>query len=488
MSDPILIAKGESDIYLLPQMANRHGLVAGATGTGKTISLQVLAEGLSRIGTSIFMADVKGDLAGMSQAGQANPKVSERVQSLKLQDFSFQAFPVICWDVFGEQGHPIRATVSEMGPLLLSRLFDLNETQSAVLTLVFKIADDNGMLLLDLKDLQAMLQYVGNNASQFQTTYGNISSASIGAVQRSLLALEQQGGDKFFGEPALNLEDMIQTDSKGRGMVNILAADKLMLTPKTYATFLLWMLSELFERLPEAGDPEKPKLALFFDEAHLLFKDAPKALLDKIEQVVRLIRSKGVGVYFISQNPLDLPEAVLGQLSNRVQHALRAFTPLDQKAVKSAAQTFRINPKLDVAKVITELAVGEALVSMLDDKGMPGIVQRAFMLPPASQIGPVTTALRQQIIQSSPVYGRYEKAFDRESAYEKLTGRVDATQAQPSGAQAAAPSKKSAKAAKPEPTALDQVLKVANSPAARQVERELVRGLMGSLLGTSRKR
>ncbi len=490
MSDPILVARGEVDVYLLPQMANRHGLIAGATGTGKTISLQVLAEGLSRIGVSVFMADVKGDLSGISQPGKDNPKVAERVQLLKLKDFAFQGYPVIYWDVLGEQGHPVRSTVSEMGPLLLARLFDLNDTQSAVLSLVFKIADDNGLLLLDLKDLRAMLQYVGNNASQFQTAYGNISSASIGAVQRSLMTLEQQGGDKFFAEPALDLMDMIQTDSKGRGMINILAADKLMLTPKTYATFLLWLLSELFERLPEVGDPEKPKMAFFFDEAHLLFNDAPKALLEKIEQVVRLIRSKGVGVYFISQNPLDIPETVLGQLSNRVQHALRAFTPLDQKAVKSAAQTFRTNPKLDVATAITELSVGEALVSMLDQKGMPGIVQRAFMLPPTSQIGPVAPEIRQQIIRSSPIYGRYENMVDRESAYERLQARnappavVGTPVSRPAPAKVA-PARASGK---PQPTAFDQMMKAVNSPAGRQIQRELVRGLMGSLLGTSRRR
>ncbi len=492
MADPIRIAQGETDLYLLPQMANRHGLIAGATGTGKTISLQVLAEGLSRIGVSVFMADVKGDLSGLSQPGKDNPKTQERIQLLKLKDFSFQGYPVIYWDVYGEQGHPIRATISEMGPLLLARLFDLNETQSAVLSLVFKIADDNGLLLLDLKDLQAMLQYVGNNAAQFQTTYGNISAASIGAVQRSLLTLDQQGGDKFFGEPALNLDDMIRTDAKGRGTINILAANKLMLTPKTYATFLLWLLSELFERMPEVGDLEKPKLAFFFDEAHLLFNDAPKALLEKIEQVVRLIRSKGVGVYFVSQNPLDIPEMVLGQLSNRVQHALRAFTPADQKAVKSAAQTFRSNPKLDVAKAITELSVGEALVSLLDEKGMPGIVQRAFMFPPTSQIGPVAPEIRQQIIKGSPLYGRYEQAIDRESAYEKLQSRTTTAGSAGAGrsqeiSQAKPPDRR--KSSKPEPTAFDQALKVVNSPAGRQIQRELVRGLMGSLLGTSgRKR
>jgi DNA helicase HerA-like ATPase len=495
MSNPILIGKGETDLYLLPQMANRHGLVAGATGTGKTISLQVMAEGFSRTGVSVFMADVKGDLSGISQPGTDNPKVTTRRDLLKLSNFSYEGFPVTYWDVFGEQGHPVRATVSEMGPLLLARLFDLNETQSAVLSLVFKIADDNGYLLLDLKDLQAMLQYVGDNASQFQTSYGNISSATIGAVQRSVITLEQQVGDKFFGEPALNLLDMIQTGPKGRGMINILAADKLMMTPKTYATFLLWLLSELFEKLPEVGDVEQPKLVFFFDEAHLLFNDAPKALLEKIEQVVRLVRSKGVGVYFISQNPLDIPQMVLGQLSNRVQHALRAFTPLDQKAVKSAAQTFRSNPKLDVAQVITELGVGEALVSLLDEKGMPGIVQRAFMLPPSSQIGPVAPNIRTQIIQSSAIYGRYEKAVDRESAYEKLQGRTAnlATGSASAGpAQNAVQSTTKASGArknsKPEPTVMDSVFKAANSPLGKQIGRELVRGIMGSLMGTSSRK
>jgi hypothetical protein len=466
-------------------MTNRHGLIAGATGTGKTISLQVLAEGLSRIGVSVFLADVKGDLSGISQPGKAdNPKVNDRIKLLKLQNFAFQGYPVTYWDVLGEQGHPVRATISEMGPLILARLFDLNETQSAVLSLVFKIADDNGLLLLDLKDLQAMLQYVGNNAAQYQTQYGNITGASIGAVQRSLVSLQAQGGDKFFGEPALNLDDLMRTDPKGRGMINVLAADKLMLTPKTYTAFLLWLLSELFEKLPEVGDVDKPKLAFFFDEAHLLFNDAPKSLLDKVEQVVRLIRSKGVGVFFISQNPLDIPETVLGQLSNRVQHALRAFTPLDQKAVKSAAQTFRTNPKLDIATVITELAVGEALVSMLDDKGMPGIVQRVFMSPPSSQIGPVTPDLRQQIIKSSAIYGHYENTIDRESAYEKLQGRT-ANAGRATAPAAGTPVQASAarKSTKPAPTAVDEVLKAANSPLGRQIGRELVRGIMGSLLG-----
>jgi len=483
MADPILVAKeGDTELFLLPQMANRHGLIAGATGTGKTVSLQVLAEGLSRAGVSVFMADVKGDLAGISQPGSdSNKKVKERAELLKLKDFTFEAYPVTFWDIFGEQGHPVRATVSEMGPLILSRLFDLNETQSGVLSLVFKIADDNALDLLDLKDLQAMLQFVGNNAQQFQTQYGNITGATVGAIQRSLLAIQQQGADQFFGEPVLDLLDMMRTDAKGRGMVNILASDRLMLSPKTYTAFLLWLLSELFERLPEVGDPEKPKLVFFFDEAHLLFTDVPKALLEKVEQVIRLIRSKGVGVFFITQNPMDIPMTVLGQLGNRVQHALRAFTPLDQKAVKAAAQTFRINPKLDVAEAITQLAVGEALVSMLDPKGMPGIVERALMLPPRGQIGPIPPETRQQIIRSSPMAGRYENVMDRESAYEKLQART-ATAASAGAADAGAKGRRS----KPEPTAFEKVLKAANSPFGRQIQRDIARGIMGALLGTKR--
>jgi hypothetical protein len=483
MADPILVAKGETELFLLPQMANRHGLIAGATGTGKTVSLQVLAEGLSRAGVSVFMSDVKGDLAGISQPGSdSNKKVKERAELLKLKDFAFEGYPVAFWDIFGEQGHPVRATVTEMGPLILSRLFDLNETQSGVLSLVFKIADDNDMDLLDLKDLQAMLQFVGNNAQQFQTQYGNITGATIGAIQRSLLTLQEQGADKFFGEPALNLADLMRTDLKGRGVINILASDKLMRSPKTYTAFLLWLLSELFEQLPEVGDPEKPKLVFFFDEAHLLFTDVPKALLEKVEQVVRLIRSKGVGVFFITQNPMDVPQTVLGQLGNRVQHALRAFTQLDQKAVKAAAQTFRINPKLDVAEAITQLGVGEALVSMLDPKGMPGIVQRAFMLPPRSQIGPIPPELRQEIVRSSTLAGHYENVLDRESAYEKLQARTG-TAALAGAADAAAKGRRS----KPEPTAFDNVLKAANSPLGRQIGREVARGIMGALLGTRRR-
>ncbi len=424
MNDPILIAQGAEPIYLLPKMANRHGLIAGATGTGKTVTLQTLAENFSAQGIPVFMADVKGDLAGMCQAGGNNPKIAERAKELGISDFKGEAFPVVFWDVFGENGHPVRATVSEMGPLLLGRLLSLNDTQAGVLNMVFKIADEGGLLLLDLKDLRSMVQYVADNADQFKTQYGNVSAASAGAIQRSLLELETQGADKFFGEPALNLDDLIQTQS-GRGVVNILAAEKLMQqSPKVYATFLLWLLSELFEQLPEIGDPEKPKLVFFFDEAHLLFDDIEPAVAQKIEQMVRLIRSKGVGVYFVSQNPLDIPDVVLGQLGNRVQHALRAFTPRDQKAVSAAAQTFRQNPKLKVETVITELGVGEALVSMLDDEGKPGIVDRAKILPPRSQVGAITAEQRKQIIGSSIVAGHYEKAVDRESAYEKLQARA----------------------------------------------------------------
>lgn len=480
MPDPMLIAKGESEVFLYPKMANRHGLIAGATGTGKTVSLRVLAEQLSNIGVPVFMADVKGDLSGMCKAGADNPKIAERVQKLGLSDFKHEACPVVFWDVFGQQGHPVRATVSEMGPLLLARLLDLNETQSGVLTLVFKIADDNGLLLLDLKDLRAMLQYVGDNAEKFKTEYGNISAASIGTIQRGLIALEEQGGSQFFGEPALELEDLLQTQG-GRGVINILAADKLMQSPKLYSTFLLWMLSELFERLPEVGDPEKPKLVFFFDEAHLLFDEAPKALREKIEQVVRLIRSKGVGVYFVSQNPLDIPDEVLGQLGNRVQHALRAFTPRDQKAVKSAAETFRPNPKLTVATVILELGVGEALVSTLDEKGIPSVVERALIYPPRTQLPPLSPEERKQIIQQSPVYGHYEKTLDRESAYEILRGRT-ADSVQPT------PQTPKAPAQPANGNLLGDLAKGAVGFLASREGQRIVRGVLGGLLGGSGKR
>jgi DNA helicase HerA-like ATPase len=428
---PIPVARhAQTDLCLLPSMANRHGLIAGATGTGKTITLQVLAESFSALGVPVFLADVKGDLAGISQPGGQSPKVMERVAQLRLDGYSPAGCPVTFWDVFGQAGHPVRTTVSEMGPLLLSRLMNLNETQAGVLSLVFRIADEHGLLLLDLKDLRAMLNYTGQNASAFTTQYGNISAASIGSIQRALLLIESQGGDRFFGEPALNLEDLIQTDASGRGVVNILAADKLMQSPKVYATMLLWMLSELFENLPEAGDLPKPRLVFFFDEAHLLFTDLQPALLEKIEQVVRLIRSKGVGVFFVTQNPQDVPDTVLGQLGNRVQHALRAFTPADQKVVRAAAQTFRTNPRLDTEAVLTQLGVGEALVSLLDERGQPGIVERAFILPPRSQVGPIRPEQRQAVMAGSIVAGVYEQAVDRESAYERLTGAVESSAAQ----------------------------------------------------------
>ncbi len=425
MSDPILVARhGDTECLLLPGMANRHGLVTGATGTGKTITLQTLAENFSRIGVPVFMADVKGDLTGISQTGAIPPKVAKILEERGLPLPEPTRCPTTLWDVFGEQGHPVRATVSDMGPLLLARMLALNETQAGVLNLVFKIADDQGLLLLDMKDLRAMLQHVGDNAKQFTTEYGNISAASVGAIQRGLLQIEEQGGDRFFGEPMLDLSDFMQTED-GRGVINILAADKLMNAPRLYATFLLWMLSELFEMLPEVGDLDKPKLVFFFDEAHLLFKDAPAALVERIELVVRLVRSKGVGVYFVTQNPLDVPDTVLAQLGNRVQHALRAFTPRDQKAVKAAGDTMRANPKIgDMATAITELGVGEALVSFLDAKGRPGVTERVFVLPPGSQIGPITPAQRQALVNGSLVAGRYERAEDRESAYERLRGRA----------------------------------------------------------------
>jgi DNA helicase HerA-like ATPase len=504
MPEPLLIAKSTSELHLLPQFANRHGLIAGATGTGKTVTLQRVAEGLSRIGVPVFMADVKGDLAGQSQPGELKGKIKERIESLKLKDVTFEACPVVFWDAFGSQGHPVRTTISEMGPLLLARMLGLNETQAGVLTLAFKIADDNGLLLLDLKDLRAMLQHVGDNAKQFTTQYGNISSASIGAIQRGLLTLDQQGADKFFGEPALNIADLMQTDAKGHGVINILAADKLMSSPKLYSTLLLWLLSELFEELPEVGDPEKPKLVFFFDEAHLLFNEAPPALLEKVEQVVRLIRSKGVGVFFVTQNPLDIPDTVLGQLGNRVQHALRAFTPRDQKAVKSAATTLRANPKLNVETAITELGVGEALVSLLDEKGRPTIVERAFVVPPGTRIGPITAQERDKLIKGSPVAGVYDKTEDRESAYEKLAKHVaeraggaaqPATGAtQPAGAGGGlfgALGDFLGGSTGPRGGRREGAVEAAAKSAARaigsQVGRQIVRGVLGSLLGGKRR-
>ncbi len=424
MAEPLFVARGDIDTFLLPALANRHGLITGATGTGKTVSLQVLAEHFSTIGVPVFMADVKGDLAGLGCAGVTSPKLADRLTKLKLSDHKFAAFPVTFWDVYGEQGHPLRATIAEMGPLLLSRILDLNDTQTGVLTAVFKIADDRGLLLLDMQDLRAMLAFVGENSREYTVRYGNISPASVGAIQRGLLTLETQGGDKFFGEPALNLDDLMQTVG-GKGVINILAADRLLSNPRIYATFLLWLLSELFETLPEVGDPEKPKLIFFFDEAHLLFNEAPSHLRERIEQVVRLIRSKGVGVYFVTQNPLDVPSVILGQLGNRIQHALRAYTPRDQEAVRVAASTFRPNHKIDTEAVISELGVGEALVSFMDEKGRPNPVERVFILPPQSRIGPISPEERNALKASSLVAGVYDTALNRESAYEKLNGRAN---------------------------------------------------------------
>ena len=428
MSTPLLIARTlEKELYLLPAMANRHGLITGATGTGKTVTLQKLAESLSEIGVPVFMADVKGDLTGVAQEGTASEKLLERLKNIGITDWTPHGNPVVVWDIFGEKGHPVRATVSDLGPLLLARLLNLNDVQSGVLNIIFRIADDQGLLLLDFKDLRAITQYIGDNAKSFQNQYGNISSASVGAIQRGLLTLEQQGAEHFFGEPMLDIKDWMRTDSSGKGIINILSSEKLYQMPKLYAASLLWMLSELYEQLPEAGDLEKPKLVFFFDEAHLLFNDAPQVLLDKIEQVIRLIRSKGVGVWFVSQNPSDIPDNVLGQLGNRVQHALRAFTPKDQKAVKAAAQTMRANPAFDTEAAIQALGTGEALISFLDAKGSPSVVERAMVIAPCSRMGPVTDDERNGLINHSPVYGKYEDEVDRESAFEMLQKGVQAT-------------------------------------------------------------
>ena len=484
MSKVLTIAKGIEEIAILPKMANRHGLIAGATGTGKTVTLRVLAEQFSLCGVPVFMADVKGDLSGMAQAGGDHPKVQERVAKLQLDDYTTEGFPTVFWDLYGEQGHPVRTTVSEMGPLLFARLFNLNDTQSGVLSLVFKIADDQGLLLLDLKDFQAIVRYVGDHAGEFRTSYGNISTASIGAIQRSLLTLEEAGGDCFFGEPALDLEDLIQCAGDGRGVINILAANRLMQSPKLYATFLLWLLAELFERLPEVGDSEKPKLVFFFDEAHLLFDNPPQALLDKIEQVVRLIRSKGVGVYFVTQNPLDIPEAILGQLGNRVQHALRAFTPKDQRAVRAAAETFRARPGLDVATAIMELETGEALVSVLDSKGAPTPVERALIAPPRSRLAPLTPGELANVVSASPLAGYYEKAVDRESAHEKLKARAVAE----SATVAAETQERAAAANNPAGDLLAAAAKSAAHAIGSSLGRQIIRGVLGSLFGGGKRR
>ncbi len=499
MADPILVAKNDStECFLLPDKANRHGLITGATGTGKTVTLQSIGEAFSRIGVPVFMADVKGDLTGVSQAGGGNQKVDDRLGLLGLKEgFEYAGCPVTLWDVFGESGHPLRATVSEMGPLLLGRILQLNDTQEAVLTMCFKIADTNGLMLLDFKDLRALLQWVGDNADQFTTEYGNVSKATVGAIQRGLLELENQGAEKFFGEPAVKLDDFMQTIG-GKGVINILEADKLFNSPKLYSTFLLWLLSELFANLPEAGDLEKPKLVFFFDEAHLLFNDTPTALIEKIEQVVRLIRSKGVGVYLVTQNPIDIPDVILGQLGYRVQHALRAFTPRDQKAVKSAAETFRQNPNVDVETAIIELGVGEALVSFLDAKGTPTIVERAFIVPPHSHIGPVTPEQRQQLMANSLVAGIYENVVDRESAYELLKARADAAavaakaeaEAEAAQEEAEREAKEAAKAERASGSSrTDSTLGAFAKSAARAVGsnlgRQIVRGVLGGLLGGS---
>lgn len=499
MAEPILVAKHEAtESFLLPQMANRHGVITGATGTGKTVSLQRLAEEFSKRGVPVFMADIKGDLTGVTQPGGGNAKIDARNTQLGITP-AFEGFPATCWDVFGKQGHPLRATVSEMGPLLLGRLLQLNETQEGVLAIAFKYADDNGMLLLDLKDLQSLMKWVGENAQELTLKYGNVSTASVGAIQRGLLQLEQQGGASFFGEPAVKLDDFMQTEG-GKGVLNLLAADELVNSPKLYSTFLLWLLSELFESLPEAGDLEKPKLVFFFDEAHLLFNDAPTALVEKVEQVVRLIRSKGVGVYFVTQNPADIPEKVLAQLGNRVQHALRAYTPQEQKGVRAAASSFRENPKIDTEKVITELGVGEVLISTLDEKGVPTMVERAFVVPPVGHIGPVTPEQRAQLLSGSLVAGQYEQLLDRESAFELLTVKAEQKAAEISAAEQVKADEKAAKdaekaeraAARGPDTLVESVTKSfarsASTSIGRQIGNTIVRGVLGSIFGGSKKK
>ena len=488
----LVAVAGSKDLCILPRMANRHGLITGATGTGKTITLQTLAENFSQLGVPVFLADIKGDLSGIARPGMPAGKVAERIASLGLggRGYTPQAFPVSFWDVFGKQGHPLRTTVSEMGPLLLSRLLQLNDVQSGLLQLVFKIADDSGLLLLDMKDLRSMLQHVADHRQEYQT-YGNIASATVGAIQRGLVALESEGGALFFGEPALNLADLMQTDARGRGVINILAADALVNSPRIYSSLLLWLLSELFERLPECGDMDKPRLIFFFDEAHLLFDSANPALLQKIEQVVRLIRSRGVGIYFVSQNPSDIPDRILGQLGNRVQHALRAFTPKDRKAVKAAAQSFRPNPAFDTESAIGELGVGEALVSLLDEKGSPQVVERAYIVPPQAQIGPITLQERQQVIRQSSMAGIYEHTYDRESAYEILMRR--ALEQPPLQSQPRPRAGRQAQAA-PQLTGVDALLgtlakqatRTVTNTIGREIGKTLIRGVLGSLFGGKR--
>ena len=482
--DPgIFVGKGEKPVYLLPRLANRHGLIAGATGTGKTVSLQILAEEFSRRGVPVFMADVKGDLSGISQPGKQHPKLQERATAIGLEAYTQESFPVVFWDLFGKKGHRVRTTVSEMGPLLLSRMLDLNDTQEGIIYAVFKIADDQGLLLLDLKDLRALLTFAGENAKQLRLEYGNISGASIGAIQRRLLVLEQEGARQFMGEPALDLFDFMRTGARGYGNINILAADKLMQTPKLYATFLLWLLSELFEELPEVGDPDKPILVFFFDEAHLLFKGAPTALVDKVEQVVRLIRSKGVGIYFVTQNPLDIPDAVLGQLGNRIQHALRAFTPRDQKAVRAAADTFRVNPAFSASEAIKELGVGEALVSTLGGKGIPGVVDRVLIRPPSSRLGPATAAERKTVVEASRLGKRYDQPLDRHSAYEMLNERAEKTARDEAEAAAGKPAaKKSTGRRSNRQGVVEAMLKSIVRSIGSSLGRQISRGVLGSIL------
>jgi DNA helicase HerA-like ATPase len=491
MTDGILIGKGAQPVSIRPRMANRHGLVAGATGTGKTVTLQRLAEQFSRLGVPVLLADVKGDLAGIGQAGGDNTKVAERVLELDLESdgFSYAPCPVTFWDLYGEQGHPVRTTISEMGPLLLSRLLELNDVQQGVLNVCFRVADDNGLLLLDMKDLRSMLTYVAENAASLRTTFGNVSSASVGAIQRRLLTLEDQGGDLLFGEPALDLADLMQTDEHGQGVVNVLAADRLIRNRTLYATFLLWLLSELFEQLPEVGDPDKPKLVFFFDEAHLLFDDAPKVLVNKVEQVVRLIRSKGVGVYFVTQSPMDVPDDVLGQLGNRVQHALRAFTPKDQKAVRATAQTFRQNPELDTEEAITALGVGEALASTLDDDGIPTVVQRIKVAPPGSRLGAITPQQRQTLMAGSLVAGVYDQSVDRASAYETLKLMADqAALAAETTPEMPSPQANRTQNRRGGQTPLEAFAASAMRSLGTQIGRQLSRGTLGSLFGGPRRR
>ena len=480
VSDQILLGAGAAQVHLDPRYANRHGLIAGATGTGKTITLQVMAESFSRIGVPVFVSDVKGDLSGISQPGSPHPKIDERIEKIGITGFQFNGAPTVFWDLFGVQGHPVRATVSDMGPLLLSRLLDLNDTQEGVLTAAFEFADDEGLLLLDMDDLRTTLQYIGDNAKDFAREYGGVSRQSIGAIMRRLLVIEREGGDQFFGEPAMDLHDMMRVHPDGSGQVNVLAADQLMSSPRIYSTFLLWLLSELFEDLPEIGDPDKPRFVFFFDEAHLLFKGAPKALLEKVEQVVRLIRSKGVGVYFVTQNPLDIPETVLGQLGNRVQHALRAFTPKDQKAVRAAAQTFRANPHLDTATVITELGVGEALVSVLRDGGVPTIVERTLLSPPASHMGAITPGERRAAINTSPLAGRYEQAVDRESAHELLRERAEKAARQAEEREAREQGETPGRRGPRRQSVAEAFIKSLARTIGSQIGRQIMRGVLGS--------